>query len=919
MNMRRAAILMLVLVSAGASSNIDFQRDVRPILASNCFQCHGPDTGTRQAGLRLDTREGLFVDRKTGPVVLAGKPEASRLYQRISEPKPALRMPPPQAHKNLTATQIGILRAWIEQGAVWEQHWAFAAPLRPALPDVRDASWVRNPIDRFLLARLEAEGLGPAPEADRRALARRVSLDLTGLPPRPDEVDAFVRDQSPAAYEKLVDRHLGSPRWGEHRARYWLDAARYADTHGLHADNYREMWPYRDWVIDAFNRNMPFDQFTLEQIAGDLLPGASPSQIVATGFHRCNVTTSEAGVIPAEAQAMYTKDRVETTSMVWLGLTLGCAACHDHKFDPVTQRDFYRFAAFFNNTTQKPLDGNIPDPEPLIVTPRAEDRARWAELQILERELKRRLTAGEYSSAEPAPLPNHHREGEVLRRGKPFTFAAEVKAVEEPETLIASGQGWRFLLRAMFPVAELNNLTVAGNARLSPGSKHHVAFTWQGSVDETAVTIYVDGDPVAIAPAQRPAMQAKPLSKDDIKAAHSFDRALRTDEIRLLAKPGKDPYPATRALLEEIDAVGREQRAIRWRGGATLVMEERAGTQPTAQILFRGQYDQPKETVTPAVPSVLPPIAAGQPANRLGLAQWLIDPANPLTARVAVNRFWQEVFGTGIVRTSEDFGATGEAPSHPELLDWLAVEFRESGWDVKRLFRLIVTSAAYRQAAAASPEKLERDPGNRLLSRGPRFRMDAEMVRDLALAASGLLVEKTGGPSVRPYQPPGVWEAVAVLYSNTRFYVPDEGENLYRRSLYTFWKRSAPPASMEIFNAPSRETCTVRRERTNTPLQALVTLNDPQFVQAARTLAEHAVRDTARSFDARIDFLALRVLSRRLAKDERQALEPSYAKIAGFYRTHPVEAARLAHHSEEAAVWTAIASQILNLDEALNK
>ncbi|MEO7652141.1 MAG: DUF1549 domain-containing protein, partial [Bryobacteraceae bacterium] len=414
--MGRTAIVMLMPALVFAGTSIDFQRDVRPILSNACFHCHGPDPATQQAGLRLDTREGLFGDRKTGPAVVAGNPEASRLYRRVSEQKPALRMPPPHAHKDLTPTQVETLRAWIEQGAAWKQHWAFAAPAKAPLPDVNNAAWVRNPIDRFVLSRLESDGLAPAPEADRRTLARRVSLDLTGLPPRPEEVDAFLRDKSPTAYEKLIDRLLGSSRWGEHRARYWLDAARYADTHGLHADNYRKMWPYRDWVISAFNRNMPFDRFTLEQIAGDLLPGASTSQLVATGFHRCNVTTNEGGVILEEAQAMYSKDRVETTATVWLGLTVGCAACHDHKFDPVTQRDFYRLAAFFGNTTQQPLDGNIPDPAPLLVTPRQEDRARWAELA---RDGSRTVTA-RHSVSHSIPVRG--------RESKPFTFAARVKA-----------------------------------------------------------------------------------------------------------------------------------------------------------------------------------------------------------------------------------------------------------------------------------------------------------------------------------------------------------------------------------------------------------------------------------------------------------------------------------------------------------
>jgi hypothetical protein len=780
-----AFCLLPSLGSMAAEDRVLFNRDIRPILAENCFPCHGPDSAARKAGLRLDRRE---VAVKIGAIV-PGKTDESELVSRVFSGDPAERMPPPASHKQLTAAQKDLLRRWIAAGAEYQPHWALIAPVRPQPPPVTNPAWGRNPIDAFVLSALQQRGLQPAPEADRRTLARRLSLDLTGLPPAPAEVEAFVKDPSPAAYENLVDRLLASPRWGEHRGRYWLDAARYADTHGIHFDNYREMWSYRDWVIEAFNRDLPFDRFTIEQLAGDLLPDATPEQRVASGFNRCNITTNEGGAIAEEYLVLYARDRTETTARVWLGLTAGCAVCHDHKFDPLTQKEFYQMSAFFNNTTQGAMDGNVKDTPPVLFLPAPADRRRWPAL------------AKELADAK--------------------------RQVEERKK-----------------------------------------------------------------------------------------------------KPGGDLDKSYQELTARVAALEKEEAAAKARGTAAHVMQER--NEPArAFLLYRGEYDKRREPLTAETPALLPPMPADLPKDRLGFARWLLRPEQPLTARVAVNRFWQEVFGAGLVRTAEDFGVNGELPSHPELLDWLAVEFRESGWDVKKLFRLLVTSAAYRQAAVATPEKLEKDPQNRLLSRGPRFRMDAEMVRDYALAAGGLLVAKIGGPSVKPYQPDGVWEAVAMMESNTRNYQRDHGESLYRRSMYTFWKRAAPPASMDIFNAPSRETCTVRRERTNTPLQALVTLNDPQFVEAARHLAESALREGGATAESRLDFAARRLLARSFRPEESTSVLATLGKLLDHYRAHPEQAKDLlavgeakvdpAPDAATLAAWTMLMNQLLNLDEVLNK
>jgi len=980
--MRCVIFLVAILLPLFGQKGVDFQRDVRPILSDACFQCHGPDQSSRMAGLRLDTREGAFPR-----AIVPGKPLESKLYQRIMQPNTATRMPPLASHKVLSDAQKTTLKTWIEQGAPWKEHWAFRAPEKPRVPVGE------NPIDYFVKAKLSAEGLTPAPQASRRTLIRRLALDLTGLPPEPRDVEAFLKDKSKNAYENLVAKYLDSPRYGEHRARYWLDAARYADTHGIHVDNYREMWPYRDWVIKAFNRNQPFNEFTVEQIAGDMLNNRTLEQQIASGFHRCGISTNEAGIIVDEVEAIYAKDRVDTTATVFLGLTLGCATCHDHKFDPLSQKDFYSMAAFFRNTTQNTMDDNIPDTPPVVVVPREEDKLRWSELNAELAEIKakqarlRAITVPQAPAGLPSPVePSaevfamrkeaRFKKGEfqtlpnqkVFDADKPFSIATRIFFPEgEDSYAVASqndpdkkGMGWLIEIGARVANFRLTgddgkSMTVraAHMEQMKQGSWNHLAVTYDGSREQSGLALYLNGRVIPLqgggdinTKLTGSISTDKPLllGKERLRGFEGgaigefliFNRVVSAEEATLLSQwPNADKRltyltlqdAEYRALSARLAALNFEARQIRKRGAVTLVMQERTDRKPVANILRRGMYDAPGEEVEPNVPAILPGMAADLPRNRLGLAKWLVDPANPLVARVAINRFWQEIFGTGLVKTAEDFGSQGTAPSHPELLDWLAVEFRET-WNVKAMLKLMVTSAAYRQAALTTPEKLKLDPENRLLSRGPRFRMDGEVVRDYALAAGGILDAAVGGASVKPYQPEGVWEAVAMNGSNTKFYKRDDGQSLYRRSLYTFWKRSAPPASMELFNAPTRENCTVRRERTNTPLQALTTMNDPQFVEASRNLAERTLR-AGGGFDKQLDFLSLRALARPFAKDERAILRSAYIDLQAHFERHLSEAKKLVRVGEskpneslpaaEFAAWTMLASNVLNLDEALNK
>jgi Protein of unknown function (DUF1553)/Protein of unknown function (DUF1549)/Planctomycete cytochrome C/Concanavalin A-like lectin/glucanases superfamily len=1020
--MLRSLLVLAVASSAcAAAADVDFQRQVRPILSDKCFLCHGPDKGTRMADLRLDIQEGAFAARKNGTPIVPGKPDESLLIKRIYSNNPGFRMPPVFSHKALTDQEKDTLRRWIEQGAKWRQHWAFLPPQTPSLPEVKNAAWPRNEIDRFILAKLEANGLDPAPEAERHTLIRRVTLDLTGLPPTPAEVDAFIKDKSPHAYEKVVDRLLASPRYGEQRAHYWLDAARYADTNGLHFDNYREMWPYRDWVINAFNRNMPFDRFTVEQLAGDLLPNPTLDQKIATGFERCGETTDEGGVILAEVEANMAKDRADTTGTVWMGLTVGCATCHDHKFDPISQRDYYSLTSFFRNTTQPIMDLNIHNTPPAIHVPLEPDRARWRELTAQREDLARKLAAqreqalqnisawlkdARPSLASYAPLNADPSAASPIEYNKPFTIAAWIFVADSKEAVTIASQlttipgskpedekhrGWTLKvdkgnlgLYSVAPTIYFTGSDGGISGRPAPQYKfntgwHHLVIAYDGSGLQRGINMYVNGEAVDVIgrPEDAPKLSSSIASTAPVTLGpgapgpgtpgddkHPVD-GRRVADLRILnsmagpedaqllyfvsraqaaaksASPLSDDErdaaatvytlalnPATAPLVTQLRDVDKELYAIRTRSATTLIMQERTDSQPVAHVLYRGQYDQMREEVHPNTPSVLPPMTQSMPRNRLGLAMWIVDPANPLTARVTVNRFWQEIFGTGIVKTVEDFGSQGEPPSHPELLDWLAVEFRDSAWNVKQLFKTIVMSATYRQSAAATPQKLALDPQNRLLSRGPRFRMDAEMVRDYALFASGLLRPEIGGPSVKPYQPSRIWETVAMEQSNTRHYEQDTGPNLYRRSMYTFWKRAAPPPSMDIFNAPSRETCIVRRERTNSPLQALVTMNDVQFVEAARVLAQNAMHSDKR-LDRELGYMSARLLARPLAKQEAGILAQSYRDFLAYYTSAPADASKLLKAGASPAdpslpqpnfaALTMVANEMLNLDEAVVK
>lgn len=1041
-------LLTLLASSAMAAQPIGFNKDIRPILADACFHCHGPDPGTRKAGLRLDTEAGFFTAKEgEQPTVIKNKPEISSLFQRLITKDEDDLMPPPESHKTLKPEQIALIKEWIAQGAPWQPHWSLIAPKKAALPAVKDSAWVKTPVDRFILSRLEATGLTPAPQAEDHALIRRVSLDLTGLPPSPELMARYL-PLDEKKYSALVDELLKSPAYGEHRARYWLDAARYADTHGLHFDKPREMWPYRDWVVKAYNSNEPFDRFTVEQIAGDLLPKPTEDQLIATGFQRCNITTNEGGTIDEENLANYASDRVQTMGWVYFGLTTNCAQCHDHKFDPLTQKDYYSMAAFFRNTTQKPKDGNVKDGlGPILVLPTDKDRPRWKALptEIAAAKAKQDASrkaakapfdqwlasakpddldkdvpskgmaahvplnegAGSEVSATcgtaktfkavgevtwkpdgklgPAPVmkPNGTFEiGDVgdFEKDHAFSYGAWVRADRAgvSGSILArmdeknGYRGWDLFqsdtrlsvhIVSKWPDDAIKVSTA--KPALRPGVWQHVFVTYDGKGKAGSVRIFVDGVETPIKPdtnALKGSIKTTTptrigqrsngafFSDGGVQDVRIYDRQLSAKEVQMLSKVGplrtmlaaKKRGPKQQEALFEHYLITRdtayqsalatstkltaEQDAIKARSPITHVQEEKMDTKPMANILMRGQYDKVGDPVDAAVPAALGKLPADAPKNRLGLAQWLVSDNNTLTARVTVNRMWQELFGSGIVKTSEDFGIMGSAPSNPELLDWLAVEFKDTGWDVKRFYKMLVTSAAYRQAAVITPAKLEKDRDNALLSRGPRFRMDAEMIRDYALAASGTLSPRMGGPGTLPYQPENIWEVVGM---GTEKYVQDKGENLYRRTLYDFWKRMAPPANMDIFNAPSREMSCVRRDRTNTPLQALVTMNDPQFIEAARNLAQHTLQNVQGDDTARLSSIYEHLLCRPLKDAEKPILTASLADMRKFYTANAAEAEALLKVGEskadeklakpELAAWTMLCNEVMNLDEVLNK
>jgi hypothetical protein len=1126
---------------------VDFNRDIRPILSKNCFACHGND-GAHREKVRLDRRESALKMRKKGRApIVPGQPEKSLLVERITAEDPGDRMPPPETGNHLTRKQVALLTRWIKEGAPYAEHWAFVKPKHWPLPPVKDRSWPRNGIDNFVLTRLEREGLRPAAEADQFTLLRRASLDLRGLPPTPQEVDAFARDKSPDAYEKAVDRILRDPAYGERWARVWLDLARYADSAGYGSDPLRTIWRYRDWVIDAFNRNLPYDQFTIEQLAGDLLPNPTLEERMATAFHRNTMTNTEGGTDREEFRVAAVKDRVDTTMQVWMGLTMGCAKCHSHKYDPISQKDYYRFFAFFNQTA----DADRPDESPVIEAPMPElrEQRRRSDQHIAKLRKKLDTATPELAAAQVKwearlqaksdwvmldPITAHSLGGVVLKKQSDGSLRAEgTNPANDTYTITARtdrkgitafrlevlpdaslpgggagrGAGGNFVLSRFSVTAlpDMDDKSVSGRIvrvelpgegkilslaevqvfshgeNVAPKGKASQASTdfageatraidgntngdyfganstthtrteanpwWEvklaGAVPIDRITIWnrTDGgvgvrltnfrvlvlDDVrrvvwkqtvaespspkrdlslsgrqvivlsqaladfsqqsfAVETALKPAnislagwavgprqkephtavfVTAQPLAPSgpvrlEFRLEHRFKNpGYNLGRFRLSATT--DPRVAERATLPgpvrailDTPPAGRSreqqaQLAAYYRSIAPALQPLRAEiarlekslpaapTLPvmvelppaqhrTTHVMIKGNFLSPGEKVEPGVPAAFPPLAKGTPSNRLGVARWLVDPDNPLTARVAVNRLWAQLFGTGLVETEEDFGTQGELPSHPKLLDWLATEYVRRGWDTKAMLRLMVTSATYRQASRVSPEVRARDPRNRLLTRGPRFRLEAEMVRDQALALSGLLSHKMHGPSVFPPQPEGLWQAA---FNGQRTWATSKGEDRYRRGLYTFWRRTVPYPSMATFDAPSREICLVRRTRTNTPLQAFITLNDPVFVEAAQALARRIVKEGGATTEDRARF-GLRLCLARPPHDEQvKRVAALFQSEVEHYRKDPKAAQELATDplgalpkgmaADELAAWTVVANVLLNLDGVMTK
>lgn len=1051
-------------LDAADKRSIDFGRDIRPILSENCFHCHGQDSKKRMAGLRLDTFEGATEKHGNRTALVPGQPAASGIVHRITAEQPARRMPPVASNRKLTGEQIAILKQWIEEGGNYSKHWAFQPPKRAPLPEA-DRSWIKQPIDAFVSARLAEEKLPPTKEAPPWKWLRRVSLDLTGLPPTLAEVDSFTADvasRGEAAYAAAADRLLASPQYGERMAIDWLDVARYADTHGFNNDSSRSMWRWRDWVIASFNANVPYDRFLTEQLAGDLLPNPTLDQRIATGYGRNHVINSEGGIIEEEYRVEYVADRVRTLGMSWLGLTLECARCHDHKYDPITQRDHYRFFAFFNNIPELGEDGRVNNAVPFLSAPTAEQQTR---IQALEKEIagiearanKREkfwkwkdsydskvgeLAQGRTVPAEPVfrltcesaaefekapekeisavsgiagnacqpstitPKPRIAGKGVPISKRRPFTWSAWVNptATDTDAALLSTidydtspaatvyGRGVEFRLKKgeleftfsdRFPAYSIR--VSSNGAQLQPEQWRHLALIYQGAPSDDAmraeatwVRMFVDGIeiPTRILNEAVAAPDAKSDKPSQVKFRVGWDsapksamfqgrmdevefwtRSLADTEIETLFQRKAIPYAVTRhkekqaseteagwiqrAFLatdksreakeqQQLQQLRKELFAIRRSAPTVMVMQEAPGLRET-HVLLRGNYNAPGEKVEPGVPEqLLGAWPEGAPNNRLGLAQWLTKPDHPLTSRVVVNRFWQQLFGTGLVKTSDNFGFQGESPSHPELLDWLAVEFVESGWNVKALLRQIVLSATYRQDSSSTPGAYAKDPENRLLARGPRFRLPAEVIRDQALSVSGLLVNKVGGPSVFPYQPKDLYKGIVVAadYPGTK-YTESHGGDLYRRSLYTFWKRTIPHPTMTVFDAPDREFCIVRRSTTNTPLQSLTLLNDPIYVEAGRKLAERAIREGGSSVEERLSYAFRLAVDRSPDQKEAQVLRRVYEKTLADYRANPANAeaylnvGSAARDSKidpaELAAISAVTNLILNLDEMVTK
>jgi hypothetical protein len=989
---------------------VEFNRDVRPILSDTCFKCHGFDKNARKADLRLDLREEAVAKRKKGAPIVPGDPDHSEVFRRLIAKDPEDLMPPAKSNLKLTTAQIETLRRWIAQGAEYQPHWAFIAPVEPAMPVVKKKEWPRNPIDAFILAALEAQNLSPSPEAEKATLIRRVMLDLTGLPPTPEEVDTFLADTSPQAYENLVDRLLKSPRYGERMAWDWLEAARYSDSNGFQADPERTMWPWRDWVVKSLNENLPYDRFTIEQLGGDLLPNATVEQRLATGFNRNHMYNGEGGRIPEETRAENVMDRVETTATVWLGATFTCCRCHDHKYDPYTNRDYYGLYAMFNQCSEEGGtygNGKIP-PIVEVTTPEsqakhdqfaaavkaAEDAvaAAGASLDGEQKEWEKGAAQGPQWET-PEPTGAMSQSGAALTKQPDGSLLAGTGTAQQDvytvtlrtdkavltglrletlkhDSLFGGGPGLRgngnFILTGLdveaisvadplqivkvklagaradyeqqgWPVAAVLDDNKETGWAVDGHTKREQRAAWfafaqpagfAGGTD-LRVTLRCEStqhpDHVVGRPRVSVTTAAAPLAASlapELAAILALPEAQRNDgQKKQLGDFFRNTVSTKLKPLNDAVAAAKKQRDD---FGNTLpkvmVMDDAKPRQ--THVLVRGSYDKPADKVDPATPASLPPLPEGAPRNRLSLARWLVDGKHPLTARVTVNRVWQAFFGVGLVKTAEDFGLQGENPKNPPLMDYLAVRFAKD-WDVKGLQRLIVTSATYRQSSKATPQLRERDPENRLLARGPRYRMPSWMLRDQALLVSGLLVEKMGGPSVNTYQPAGIWEEATF---GSKKYVQDHGESLYRRSLYIFWRRIVGPTM--FFDVAARQTCAVNFSVTNTPLQALVTLNETTYVEAARAMAQRLLESPGD--DAAHAARAFRLAVCRPPRPEELAvLTSSLGQFRRRYEADKEAAAKLLKTGEsprdekldaaEHAAWTSLCLMILNLDETMSK
>ena len=997
--MNRNAFAAFLVVSGPAFAGqepLQYNRDIRPILSANCFFCHGFDEKERKAGLRLDVPAAAFRKDESGlAAIVPGSPEKSLVWELINTTDPDEIMPPPESHKKLEASERALLKRWIEEGASYQKHWAFEPPVKGK----------GNGIDHFIRARLPTKGLKLSPEAERSTLIRRVSIALTGLPPAITEVDAYLTDQEPGAYERMVERYLASHHFGEEMARHWLDVARYGDTHGMHLDNERQMFAFRDWVVNAFNKNQPYDQFTIEQLAGDLLPEPTNSQLVATGFNRCNVTTGEGGSISKEWLYRYAVERATTTAQAWLGLSAGCAVCHDHKYDPITMKDFYSLYAFFYSAADPAMDGNRLLTQPVVKVEPADARKTLEDLARKEasvnREMNRIAETIEYR--DPADLESDYLAAETERIWFEDTFPPGAKVgttdtkLEFGSDPTTSGQkslkvrgkglaqvyyetgaadlivpeGGKFFLHVFndpgdpaeevmiqfntgtwmhraiwgrdlipwgkvgtgerFPAGPLPEAGKwiklefeAARVGLKPGAAvKGFAFTVHGgTVHFDRMGVVGRSDPGSD-PTRSFAAWKKSLPEKERAALPKDAGGLRS---HYLARVHEETRGRFEPLLNRLDTIAKERAALGASAPSTFIFRDLPKPRESF-VMIRGEYDRPGEKVVPDTPEILPPLQkAGERGNRLDLARWIVSGENPLTARVAVNRFWQQIFGVGLVESSHDFGTQGTLPTHPDLLDWLAVTFMESGWDVKNLVRLMLTSETFRQHSGARAESWKRDPHNRWLARGPRFRLAAEQVRDQALFVSGLIKLQMGGKGVNPYQPPNIWEPVGFGSSNTRFYKRGKGDDLYRRTIYTFIKRTAPHPLMENFDMPNRESSCIRRDRTNTPLQALQLMNDVQHYEAARAFAAKII-SAAPDKEGRINFAYRRVLSRRAEAEEVTMIGAFLDGQLSRYRVAPEEARKAVSFGEskapagldavELASWTLVGNLILNLDEAV--